>query len=205
MLAALKCLYHWIDIWDIYMYTLTVNSDLDPQDWFYNIVILLEQEGKCLCFGSGSYGSADPDLNLDPGRPKLSQKKEKMKKILCLKSSLLVWRVSQSLNVLCRRKNIWRFGIKNVIKNLCLDPDSAIARIRIRTQQNFWIRIWIQWIWIRNTDFRKLRNSDWHTNLFDVIVPLKRKTPVELIFNNLVKSIKILVIFLFIFFPAIWL
>ena len=152
MLAALKCLYHWIDIWDIYMYTLSVNSDLDPQDWFYNIVILLEQEGKCLCFGSGSYGSADPDLNLDPGRPKLSQKKEKMKKISCLKSSLLVWRVSQSLNVLCRRKNIWRFGIKNVIKNLCLDPDSAIARIRIRTQQNFWIRIWIQWIWIRNTD-----------------------------------------------------
>jgi len=37
---------------------------------------------------------ADPGLNLDPGRPKLSQKKEKMKKISCLKSSLLIWRVS---------------------------------------------------------------------------------------------------------------
>jgi hypothetical protein len=36
------------------------------------------------------------------------------------------------------------FGIKNFIKNLCLDPDSAIACIRIRTQQIFWIQIWIQ-------------------------------------------------------------
>jgi hypothetical protein len=57
------------------MYTLTVNSDLDPQDLFYNIVILLEHEEQC--FGSGFIWINGSGSESGPRQAKIISKKGK--------------------------------------------------------------------------------------------------------------------------------